>query len=80
MLTFLNEKREQAEKIYESKKDHYEDRLKTAITESAKVGNRLAVVAIQGYNEPFERYLKEYGLTCVDKNYNYSWVYYTVKW
>lgn len=80
MNEFLKAKREQADNIYNSKKPYYEEKLKTAISASAEKGNRTTVINIQGTSEPFERYLQELGLECINKSYNYSWVCYVIKW
>lgn len=80
MTEFLKDKREQSEKVYEERKIYYENKLKEAIEISAKQGNRIATVNIQGTNVPFERYLKELNLECIKKSYNCSWVCYTIKW
>ena len=80
MREFLKEMRAESDKNYEILKPFLAERIKKEIKESAERGSRTISINLQCHKEVFERYIKEIGLECIEKSYNYSWTNYIIKW
>jgi hypothetical protein len=80
MKEFLKEMRAQSDKNYETLKPFFDERIKREIKESAERGSRTISINLQCHKEVFERYIKELGLECIGKSYNYSWANYIIQW
>ena len=79
MREFVENKRAEAEKVYEAKCHNYDLEIKSAIETAARAGIRKADFHVQGSlgyggKEILERYLRSIDCKLINAFQNYSWV------